>query len=1156
MKENSDEIFNCNEENKFDEFQLFKAERYNVNEIIKPPAEIIKTNEIFQDEIKTKANKKKEDLLDRLNKLENANTTNPTPNTEALEVASNAAANSSTIVTHASSTILGTTVAVVSAATIGVIPNVIATPENKIVNVVEASILDNSSINTISVSGLLNDYNDEYKLFVYLDQYNNDELIDENNKIDLFIDNETNEFTFNANALFEANKFQYDIFYLENETEYVIYESDIIDFKFDHDYNARLSYKAPNNSNITINDDSSYNINIDTGFETEYPDIFKYRLEILDNDNNVLDSYIGNEANINLNITTLDNISFRYSTIGIFNDSEHIYNEKIITSDTTIIDESVKNENSFDSIQISGSLFNIDLERIYFVEILQYVNSEIIDVSTNTLEIINNSFNINNSTSYGIDSYQYNIYYLDNKEDRIILYESDIIEYNENQEYNATIEYISPIDSSINLNDNGKYNISINTNFNTNYPDVFKYKLEILDSDNNVLDSYIGNEDNITLVLDDISNISFRYSTIGIFNNYEHIYNEEIITSDTSIVDVTLKTINSFDSIQISGSLLNIRDNITYNIELIQYNGNDTLDISSNELVFENNKFSSNNSTFYGLDSYQYNIYYLDNKEERVILYESNIIEYSESQEFNATIDYISPIDSTINFNEDGTYTIDINTNFKTNYPNVFKYKVEVLDEEKTVLNSYSGNEDNISIDISTNGKIYFKYSTIGIFNNIEHIYESNEIDAYSLIETPSITLDKEYSFDGEYFNINYQLESNYNLENMILELKIVSNEFGTINKKITNLENSGVIILDDIASEPKDISIIPTLTFNDDRLDKNNHSVIYEEILYSMNYELNIVEFDADLVNLNEYNSSGNEDIIFRFNMNYILPNSYKIKITSSGNEVNDLIDLANETTSYQNKISYTAGDVIIQILDSNDNPYKDEIRYNILTNDEIQTKYTDPETSLAPNPGDAIVTYNDDGTINLYRDTNFSASDPNVYYDSFIYSGESTDSNGITIYKNSYHDLSQKNCSVIENITEDTYTFNYFLVVKYNNVYYYIERNYPSGGLSFDYSFDVTASYDETTNKTSITLVNNNYIYLHDIVDINGTEYNIVKSYSDASLEVDGNVIGQELTIYGTDYYGNDYNYLNDNYQSFAQEKNITIKGNIYKKYKLTIS
>ena len=50
-------------------------------------------------------------------------------------------------------------------------------------------------------------------------------------------------------------------------------------------------------------------------------------------------------------------------------------------------------------------------------------------------------------------------------------------------------------------------------------------------------------------------------------------------------------------------------------------------------------------------------------------------------------------------------------------------------------------------------------------------------------------------------------------------------------------------------------------------------------------------------------------------------------------------------------------------------------------------------------------------------------------------------------------------------------------------------------------------------------------------DIVDINGTEYNIVKSYSDASLEVDGNVIGQELTIYGTDYYGNDYNYLNDN-------------------------
>ena len=36
MKHSDDEIFNCNEDNTFEEFQHFKAERYFVSEIEKP----------------------------------------------------------------------------------------------------------------------------------------------------------------------------------------------------------------------------------------------------------------------------------------------------------------------------------------------------------------------------------------------------------------------------------------------------------------------------------------------------------------------------------------------------------------------------------------------------------------------------------------------------------------------------------------------------------------------------------------------------------------------------------------------------------------------------------------------------------------------------------------------------------------------------------------------------------------------------------------------------------------------------------------------------------------------------------------------------------------------------------------------------------------
>ena len=44
--------------------------------------------------------------------------------------------------------------------------------------------------------------------------------------------------------------------------------------------------------------------------------------------------------------------------------------------------------------------------------------------------------------------------------------------------------------------------------------------------------------------------------------------------------------------------------------------------------------------------------------------------------------------------------------------------------------------------------------------------------------------------------------------------------------------------------------------------------------------------------------------------------------------------------------------------------------------------------------NPEDSTVTYNDDGTINIYRNINFATNSSNIYYDAFIYSEENIDS------------------------------------------------------------------------------------------------------------------------------------------------------------------
>ena len=933
MKHSDDEIFNCNEDNTFEEFQHFKAERYFVSEIEKPPVEVLDINEIFKSEAKNN-NENNENLLDRLNKINNISNA-----TKTMDMTSSQA-----IVSHASTAILGTTVAVVSAATLGIIPNIIVDDNNKI-NLVTESIEDNSTINTISISGIFNNYTSDYEFFVYLNQYNNDEIIN-NNKANIVVD-DSSSFSFTANRLFDTNKFQYDIFYLNDDNEYIIYESEIIDFKFENDYNAKLNYISPSDTKITLNDDNTYSLDIDTGFETQYPEIFKYRLEILNMDNEVIDSYTGNESNITFKIYTINSISFKYYTIGIFNLEEHIYNEEVITSSEAIVKSSLKANNDIDSINISGLILNMNLNKVYSIDIFQFKDNEIIDISSLELNIVNpNEFLISTLASYGINSYQYKIYFTDDNNNEVVLYKSDQIEYNENQEYKASLNYVSPTDSSI-------------------------------------------------------------------------------------------------------------------------------------------------------------------------------------------------------SFNEDGTYTIDIDTGFEGDN-DIFKYKIEVLDTNLEILDTYIGNDKLVSLNISSTGKIYFRYSKIGIFNSQEHVYESTILDSYTTIEAPNVTLGEKYNFNGEYFSINYKIESIYNINNMSLELQISSIEGSPFVKEINNINKEGTIILDDFKGEPKDISIVPVLTFKDEILDNNSHTIQYQEINYVMNYNLD-VSVIADLTLLNSYIPLDNKNINISLDMSYILPNSYKLKITSSDNQINDTINLSEK---YENTISSNAGVITIQILDQNDKSYGIEKKYTILSNDDIKGKYTAPTSTNSPNPADSVITYNTDGTINLYRYINFTCSDSNVYYDSCIYGGNNFDT--------PYHDLRQGKYSIIENIPLTSYIFKYYLVVKYDNVIYYISENYPSGSIDFNQEFSATSVYDSSTDKTTITIVNKSYTTLLNKVLINSIEYEMEMSENDINsiITIDGNISG-DITLYGSYYNGANGNNLNDNYQSFLQyDSSISIKGNLYKEYKITIN
>ena len=197
--------------------------------------------------------------------------------------------------------------------------------------------------------------------------------------------------------------------------------------------------------------------------------------------------------------------------------------------------------------------------------------------------------------------------------------------------------------------------------------------------------------------------------------------------------------------------------------------------------------------------------------------------------------------------------------------------------------------------------------------------------------------------------------------------------------------------------------------------------------------------------------------------------------------------------------------------------------------------------------NPGDAVVTYNDDGTINIYRKIDFSCSNPNVYYNAFIYNSSETDSTtGREIFSNCYDCIGTSQYAIIENALDMNYYFRYYTLYDYNNVTYVMYEEWPSGGIYSNISTWSTATL--STGKTTINVSNPNGLKIDNRIIVEGIEYQYTtygsETDSEFMLEIEGELSITTVNIFATDNSGYYDAYSND----------IVLKGNKYKELVLT--
>ncbi|MDY2746549.1 MAG: hypothetical protein SOV57_05025, partial [Bacilli bacterium] len=772
-------------------------------------------------------------------------------------------------------------------------------------------------------------------------------------------------------------------------------------------------------------------------------------------------------------------------------------------------------------------------------------DASLLENAITPLQVGTSSYSFSLDARYGTKKYKYVIYALDKNNNEIILYTSPLISYTASQDYQASYTKVAPQDASITYFSD-HVEIEVNPSFTSDY-DNFEYRLDVVNSSSSVCASYQG-RGTASITINDISSldeINFKYYDIGHFIDQDVTYNSSLLqggkfgfniiqTVEGTQRDVSTNTeIISVGELSYIDSSYDFKCRVTLNVQendkIVAYN-------KETSLLVNGNSYRISVANVYGTISYTYVIYIMDSNRQEVSLYKSPIITYSGSQDYQASYTKVEPKDASITYFSDHV-EIEVNPSFTSDYDN-FEYRLEVLNSSYQVCGYYQGTENAIITinNVEVLDEINFIYYDIGHFPNKDVTYNSYSYSSGKEFCLPTIQMGETLGFDGTNFTLDYSISiaDTYVIESIDL---VVNDGTTDYTKNILSPAKAGTIALDHVEGALGEVGITLQLKFKDNQNDNNSHSLSSQATSYTMNYEFEVTKTIAD-----SFSASTTLPIDLYFN--YRLPTSYSISIKDEANAVDITTGLAE--SYYLNTITPSSDiNLVVQPLDESSNPVLQATTIHISSEEAKSIFESTPHSLNAVNPGDALITYNDDGTINMYRKTDFSCEDTRISLNAFIYETSSTGEDGKTIYQNGHDSIESNGYSIIEDIPSNMYIFNYYIYLDYENVRYISFMEYPSGTAGPSESI---GSYEVSTasGENTITVNISSYGYLENRIVVNGVEYQFTTYTSMEDSTASLTLPEQEITsvkVYFTEY--------GSSYETVASE--IPIKGNKFKEYTL---
>ena len=431
-------------------------------------------------------------------------------------------------------------------------------------------------------------------------------------------------------------------------------------------------------------------------------------------------------------------------------------------------------------------------------------------------------------------------------------------------------------------------------------------------------------------------------------------------------------------------------------------------------------------------------------------------------------------------------YNISLNITCDEMNENYF-YKLVAYDENNNILSTYKDTKNaNSTLIIDKNTTIFNVFFEIYATNEREtKLIESAEVGKIDL-STPTLDIENVTISGANILEINYKFDDkNYNAENIDNLLFNIS--YGDNNNEIIEIQYDELIIGKKILNVSENIT---SININSSFIFTNNkfsREIISEEKTFELNNDFEI-QYSIDIYN---------KYIILK--PIGLFGDVTSVCVSTSENETKESYDLFYDIyIPYEN-----SGEITLSYYLSNERGEELSSEQTII----VDTTFEGINYNFNyKNPGDVGITYNSNGSINLYIDTNFMCEDEDVYYQIKLINYDLN----LTLYYTFKEEI-----AIITNLPNTNYGITYEVCKDINDIQYSFMNVTPSGTIN-ETNYDYTISGIILENECQFALEYYNTIFdLSTVKAIGSNNEEIILTETDFTNNIDEYNYSASLTF-----------------------------------------